>query len=204
MLTKKRGIMPIDKTGNLYLVLGITPDASMQEVNDAYKKLALKFHPDHNGGSQDSSERFKKISFAHEILSDYHKRKQYDQQQEESAPRENPASREIFGMQEMFGRMFGNFDFFDDDIEEWTNPKKGVIYSQSKSYQRGPDGKVVQEESINTNMHGKPEQYHHKIVKDRKGRIIDENGAPIPYQKFMDRTKQIESTVERSRRSRNK
>ena len=61
-----------------YEVLGVQKDASKDDIRKAYRKLALKYHPDRNK-SPDSSERFKEISEAYAVLSDDEKRSQYDQ-----------------------------------------------------------------------------------------------------------------------------
>ncbi len=63
---------------DLYEVLGVTKDASADDIKKAYRKLARKYHPDHNAGDETAEERFKEISHAHDVLSDPEKRKQYD------------------------------------------------------------------------------------------------------------------------------
>ena len=60
---------------NLYEVLGVSQDASADEINKAFRKLAVKYHPDAGG----DAEQFKKISQAYEVLSDAKKRAEYDQ-----------------------------------------------------------------------------------------------------------------------------
>ncbi len=62
-----------------YDILGVSKDASQKEIKRAYRKLAKKYHPDMNNGDDSSSEKFKRISEAYEILSDSDKRKRYDQ-----------------------------------------------------------------------------------------------------------------------------
>lgn len=62
---------------SLYKELGVEKKAGLTEIKKAYKKMALKYHPDRNKES-DAEERFKKISKAYDILSDENKRKQYD------------------------------------------------------------------------------------------------------------------------------
>ena len=61
-----------------YNVLGLKKDASDGEIKKAYRKLAMKYHPDHAKGDKSAEEKFKKISEAYAVLSDKEKRKQYD------------------------------------------------------------------------------------------------------------------------------
>ncbi|KAF5008095.1 hypothetical protein FDECE_5621 [Fusarium decemcellulare] len=67
------------KETKLYDTLSVKPDASQDEIKKAYKKAALKWHPDKNKDSADAAEKFKECSQAYEILSDPEKRKIYDQ-----------------------------------------------------------------------------------------------------------------------------
>jgi molecular chaperone DnaJ len=61
-----------------YEVLGVSKNASKEEIKDAYRKLAMQYHPDRNK-SPDAEEKFKEISEAYAVLSDDEKRGQYDQ-----------------------------------------------------------------------------------------------------------------------------
>jgi curved DNA-binding protein CbpA len=63
---------------NYYQVLGVPAKATLAEIKTAYKKLALKYHPDVNQGSETHAEKFKKILEAYQVLSDPEKRKRYD------------------------------------------------------------------------------------------------------------------------------
>lgn len=62
-----------------YKILGVAKNASQEEVKKAYRKLAVKYHPDKNQGNKTAEERFKEISEANEVLGDPKKRKMYDE-----------------------------------------------------------------------------------------------------------------------------
>lgn len=79
-----------------YEVLGIAKNASAEEIKKAYRKLAMKWHPDRNQGNKEAEEKFKEASEAYEVLSDEKKRQLYDQYGHE-------------GMKGAFGG--GGFDF---------------------------------------------------------------------------------------------
>ena len=61
-----------------YDILGISKNTDEKEIKKAYRKLALKYHPDRNK-SKDAEEKFKEISTAYAVLSNPEKRKVYDQ-----------------------------------------------------------------------------------------------------------------------------
>ncbi len=62
-----------------YEILGLTKDANENEIKKAYRKLAVKFHPDKNPGDQAAEEKFREATEAYEILKDQDKRTRYDQ-----------------------------------------------------------------------------------------------------------------------------
>ncbi|WP_276374007.1 DnaJ domain-containing protein [Chryseolinea sp. H1M3-3] len=65
---------------NYYEILGITYSASAAEIRAAYKKLAMRYHPDHNPGSKEAEEMFKVVNEAYHTLSDGLKKSRYDSQ----------------------------------------------------------------------------------------------------------------------------
>ncbi len=94
-----------------YSILGVSPDASLEEIKRVYRKLVLKYHPDRNPGDREAEEKFKEINEAYDVLSDPEKRAQYDRMREMGA----------FGARaysDGFG--FDSFsDFFKDIFDEF-------------------------------------------------------------------------------------
>jgi len=63
---------------NLYAILGVDKSASEKDIKKAYRKLAMKYHPDRNQGDETAENKFKEISHAYEVLSDPEKKQNYD------------------------------------------------------------------------------------------------------------------------------
>ncbi len=62
-----------------YEVLGVAKNATADEIKKAYRKLAIKYHPDKNPGDKEAEEKFKEAAEAYDVLSDSEKRQKYDQ-----------------------------------------------------------------------------------------------------------------------------
>lgn len=66
------------KMKDFYSILGVSQDASKEDIKKAYKNLAKKYHPDANSGNKSAEDKFKEITEAYEVLSDDEKRSKYD------------------------------------------------------------------------------------------------------------------------------
>jgi molecular chaperone DnaJ len=62
-----------------YDVLGVSRSSSAEEIKKAYRKLAIKFHPDKNPGDKEAEENFKEAAEAYDVLSNPDKKQRYDQ-----------------------------------------------------------------------------------------------------------------------------
>jgi curved DNA-binding protein len=92
-----------------YAVLGVSKDASDEEIKKAYRRMALKYHPDHAKGDPKAEEQFKKISEAYAVLSDKEKRQKYDRFGSEGF-RQQYSQEDIFQNFD-FGNIFREFGF---------------------------------------------------------------------------------------------
>ena len=108
-----------------YEILGVSPDASPEEIKKAYRKLAHAHHPDKNPGDTSAEERFKEIGEAYAVLSDAEKRESYNR----------------FGTAGRGAEGFGDFDpgfgsIFDDIFEGFFGGRAG---RSTRSAHRGAD-----------------------------------------------------------------
>ena len=97
-----------------YELLGVSKNASPEEIKKAYRKLAVKYHPDKNPDDKNSEERFKQVSEAYAVLSDPKKKQQYDMYGSEGFSRQ-------YSQEDIFrgfdaGDLFREYGFGSDDI----------------------------------------------------------------------------------------
>lgn len=94
---------------DFYKALGVSKDASADEIKKAYRKLAKQFHPDRNPGDKSAEDRFKEVGEAYQVLSNAEDRKQYDaiRALAGGAPRFAAGGGGTAGFEDIFSQMFG-------------------------------------------------------------------------------------------------
>ena len=170
-----------------YEVLGVAKNASDDEIKKAYRKLAVKYHPDKNPGDKEAEAKFKEINEAHDVLSDKQKRARYDQFGHAGV---GGASGNPFGGGNPFGQggafnfngQTFNFDFggggaFDDILGSLfgfggatRRPRRGADYQTAVtlSFEEAIFGTT---ETVNVNgkdMKVKIPDYAEKVVQHRR------------------------------------
>ena len=125
----------MERKEDFYQILGVAESATEDELKQAYRKLAKKFHPDSHPGDKECEKRFQEISEAYSILSDSEKRKQYDSHRQEE-PHEKAAYTNTGRKQatestqhtkvdfENVYKSFEQFFGFHPDSKDITNEKK--------------------------------------------------------------------------------
>ncbi|MCA9298273.1 MAG: DnaJ domain-containing protein, partial [Phycisphaerales bacterium] len=101
-------------TRDYYEVLGVGRDASPDDIKRAYRRLAMKYHPDRNPDDAEAESRFKEAAEAYEVLSDEKKRRVYDQYGHDGLRGHGAASHDFSRMDvsdifSMFEDIFGGF-----------------------------------------------------------------------------------------------
>src|SRR5882672_3955865 len=89
-----------------YEVLGVNRDASDEDLKKAYRRLAMKHHPDRNPGNHDAEAHFKEANEAYEVLSDAQKREIYNQYGHEGLQRGGMGADFAGGFSDLFGDIF--------------------------------------------------------------------------------------------------
>ena len=114
-----------------YEILEISREAPLEEIRTAYRRLALKYHPDKNPGDKVAEDRFKKISEAYQVLADSEKRQLYDLYGDAGL-----AGLDISGFSgfedifSSFGEAFEDFFSFGRTRERWDQPQPGADLRQ--------------------------------------------------------------------------
>ena len=118
---------------NLYQVLGVSRDATSEQIKTAYRKLAKKYHPDAHSGDVECEKKFQEISEAYSILGNEEKRKKYDasftntQDHRKDTYQKKKEQSDIYDTKvdfENINKTFERFFGFNPETKDVTNEKK--------------------------------------------------------------------------------
>ncbi|WRT70758.1 uncharacterized protein IL334_007757 [Kwoniella shivajii] len=162
--SSRRGIgsdkNPIDLA--YYEVLGLDSQCTQDEIKKAYRRLAIKLHPDKNRDDPDAEEKFKQISIAYQVLSDQELRRKYNEFGQKNGGGVAEPAGGFQDPEEVFGKMFGG-DRFEDFIGQISIGKdmKDAFQQQHEEeagdYMIGPTGKPMMT----------PDAMQRKMLRDR-------------------------------------
>lgn len=189
-----------------YKILGVKSNAPISEIKKAYRKLAVKHHPDKPNGN---SKKFKQVSEAYDILRNPEKRNQYDMgfsidlseyemsnnifdNMFQEMRKEMKKSMGNFGQNIMRSHMMNNM--FDDFETSMHKQNKSSSYSYTRNgnkvikksvVQTGRNGETVTKQKIYTNLNGKENRRSRIIKKNKDGIHVveDINGKKKSYRK---------------------
>jgi len=155
-------------THKLYDILEISNNASQDDIKKAYKKLAIKYHPDKNPNNPSADAKFKEISNAYSILSDEEKKNRYDHLGDENFNNEGNSGDNDVDINDLFANIFGNRgDHFGDSFFGFRNNRQ----SNNKCNNTHKTIYVTLDEvyfGINKNLTFKIQHYCKKCMKNCK------------------------------------
>lgn len=153
------GIVGVEAGKDFYSVLGVARNAPAEQIKRAYRKLALKYHPDKNPGDEKAKTKFAELSNAYEVLNDEEKRQIYDRHGEEGLKQHQQGGGggggghpgDIFS--QFFGGGFGGFGGFGGGMQQEPETPKGEqvtidLYVSLKDLYLGNTIKVLRDKDV--------------------------------------------------------
>jgi molecular chaperone DnaJ len=134
---------------DFYAILGVEKGSSQEEIKKAYRKNALKYHPDKNPGDPKAEAKFKELSEAYDVLSDEKKRQTYDQYGADAFKNGGPAGPGGFGG---FGGGSGGFSSMEEALRTFMGAGGGSMFDSIFGQEASEDSLVRQGASKKMNL----------------------------------------------------
>lgn len=113
---------------NYYEILGVSKDATQDEIKKAYRTQAFKYHPDRNAGNAEAEDMFKKINAAYSVLSDEAKRAEYDRYGSDYDSSSYRARQSAYDWASQSG------EDYSDPFAQWARSEGSTRYNSSNGY----------------------------------------------------------------------